>query len=119
MSHTTSTIRTALPAVRVMRGGEPSSKASSKARSKASSKLSSELSSTASCSNGGQADMPDDRERDIEAFAAANPEYRGEPCRADCDGECTWARCPQHRDGEPAATRRHCPLPHWTEDPEY
>jgi hypothetical protein len=63
--------------------------------------------------------MPDDRERDIEAFAAANPEYRGEPCRADCDGECTWARCPQHRDGEPAATRRHCPLPHWTEDPEY
>ena len=30
-------------------------------------------------------------------------------CMADCDGDCTWSGCPQLRDGEPAATNRHCP----------
>jgi len=28
---------------------------------------------------------------------------------SDCDGDCTWAECPQLRDGEPAKTGRHCP----------
>jgi hypothetical protein len=31
-------------------------------------------------------------------------------CYAAKDGECHWASCPQLRDGEPAATGRHCPL---------
>lgn len=26
------------------------------------------------------------------------------------DGDCSWSECPQLRDGEPAATGRHCPL---------
>ncbi len=33
-----------------------------------------------------------------------------ETCHADRDGECIWDACPQIRDGEPAKTRRHCPL---------
>lgn len=31
-------------------------------------------------------------------------------CAAGRDGECGHAQCPQLRDGEPAATGRHCPL---------
>lgn len=31
-------------------------------------------------------------------------------CQADCDGDCSHAKCPQHADGEPHATGRHCPL---------
>ena len=31
-------------------------------------------------------------------------------CHAAKDGECHWRSCPQLRDGEPAATGRHCPL---------
>lgn len=31
-------------------------------------------------------------------------------CHAGRDGECSWMMCPQLRDGEPMATRRHCPL---------
>jgi len=31
-------------------------------------------------------------------------------CQADCDGNCSHAKCPQHADGEPIATGRHCPL---------
>jgi hypothetical protein len=34
----------------------------------------------------------------------------GERCHSDDDGECSWEGCPQLRDGEPAATGRHCPL---------
>jgi hypothetical protein len=36
----------------------------------------------------------------------------GEPyCHASRgDGECTWAGCPQMRDGEPLHSGRHCPL---------
>jgi len=34
-------------------------------------------------------------------------------CHADSDGECFWAECPQLRDGEPAKSRRHCPLDNW------
>jgi hypothetical protein len=34
-------------------------------------------------------------------------------CRANRDGDCDWKDCPQHRDGEPAKTGRHCPLDHW------
>lgn len=64
-------------------------------------------------------EMTNDRRREIDAFGSANPEYRGLPCLAGTDGECNWERCPQHRDGEPEATGRHCPLEHWTEDPEY
>lgn len=30
-------------------------------------------------------------------------------CMADGDGDCFWSECPQLRDGEPAATHRHCP----------
>lgn len=39
-------------------------------------------------------------------------EFEYEPCgcHAGKDGECTWPGCPQNRDGEPAATGRHCPL---------
>ena len=33
-----------------------------------------------------------------------------ERCHANRDGDCTDARCPQLRDGEPAASGRHCPL---------
>jgi len=36
---------------------------------------------------------------------------RAEHCHCDSDGDCTWAHCPQLRDGEPAKTGRSCPLP--------
>jgi hypothetical protein len=42
--------------------------------------------------------------------------YRPESCHAGRDGDCNWAPCPQERDGEPAATGRHCPLD--THDPD-
>lgn len=31
-------------------------------------------------------------------------------CHSGQDGECNWPVCPQVRDGEPAKSRRHCPL---------
>lgn len=31
-------------------------------------------------------------------------------CQAGGDGDCKWSACPQLRDGEPAASGRHCPL---------
>lgn len=31
-------------------------------------------------------------------------------CHGDRDGDCSWEHCPQLREGEPAATGRHCPL---------
>jgi hypothetical protein len=31
-------------------------------------------------------------------------------CQSDGDGDCMHGKCPQSRDGEPAATGRHCPL---------
>jgi hypothetical protein len=31
-------------------------------------------------------------------------------CQSGQDGECSWNRCPQERDGEPTKTGRHCPL---------
>ena len=37
-------------------------------------------------------------------------EVRESACRAGSDGDCSWADCPQVRDGEPQATGRHCPL---------
>lgn len=40
-------------------------------------------------------------------------------CHAGKDGECHWENCPQLRDGEPEQHGRHCPLPHWTDDPEW
>ena len=47
----------------------------------------------------------------------AEPKPRYDPqrrcmtrCQADDDGYCEWEECPQLRDGEPAATGRHCPL---------
>jgi hypothetical protein len=40
-------------------------------------------------------------------------------CKAGRDGDCNHEQCPQARDGEPNATGRTCPLPHWTDDPEW
>lgn len=37
-------------------------------------------------------------------------------CAAGKDGECAHPHCPQVRDGEPAASGRHCPLDHAHED---
>lgn len=31
-------------------------------------------------------------------------------CHSGSDGECSWAKCPQARDGEPKRSGRHCPL---------
>lgn len=31
-------------------------------------------------------------------------------CQADDDDYCNFDKCPQHRDGEPGKTGRHCPL---------
>lgn len=31
-------------------------------------------------------------------------------CHSDMDGDCSWKRCPQNRDGEPHKSGRHCPL---------
>lgn len=31
-------------------------------------------------------------------------------CQCGDDGDCTWASCPQLRDGEPKRSGRHCPL---------
>jgi hypothetical protein len=33
-----------------------------------------------------------------------------EPCHSHKDGDCTWAKCPQIRDGEADKSGRHCPL---------
>lgn len=39
------------------------------------------------------------------------PDYRNNSCcHSDSDGDCSWSRCPQNRDGEPARSGRHCPL---------
>ena len=31
-------------------------------------------------------------------------------CRSHQDGDCTWSKCPQNKDGEPNKSGRHCPL---------
>lgn len=31
-------------------------------------------------------------------------------CQADDDDHCDYKGCPQHRDGEPEKSGRHCPL---------
>lgn len=36
-------------------------------------------------------------------------------CHSGRDGECSWERCPQLRDGEPVRSGRHCPLD-WHDD---
>lgn len=41
-----------------------------------------------------------------------------EHCHADSDGDCVWEHCPQLRDGEPAASGRHCPLDRWSVEDE-
>lgn len=48
----------------------------------------------------------DDPRIEVE-LAVADPGMR---CRAGSDGECFWKECPQEREGEPAASGRHCPL---------
>lgn len=57
----------------------------------------------------------DGKDPDWDAYAAAEaaPAAQGGPltkCAAGRDGECDHAQCPQLRDGEPAASGRHCPL---------
>ena len=37
-------------------------------------------------------------------------------CQSGKDGDCIWDKCPQNRDGEPAATGRSCPLFNWEEE---
>jgi hypothetical protein len=37
-------------------------------------------------------------------------------CQSGKDGDCIWDKCPQNRDGEPAATGRSCPLYDWEEE---
>ena len=37
-------------------------------------------------------------------------EVHSTACHAGSDGDCSWAECPQERDGEPHATGRYCPL---------
>lgn len=37
-------------------------------------------------------------------------------CHGDRDGDCSWEICPQHRDGEPKTTGRHCPIDRRDED---
>jgi hypothetical protein len=39
-----------------------------------------------------------------------------ERCHAARDGECSWAKCPQIKDGEPAKSGRHCPHDNQDED---
>jgi len=39
-------------------------------------------------------------------------------CHAHQDGDCTWEKCPQIRDGEPQKSGRHCPLDKRTDDAE-
>lgn len=48
------------------------------------------------------------------ACVIAGSEIAAKGCHSQRDGDCTWGPCPQVRDGEPAATGRHCPL----DDPE-
>lgn len=42
-----------------------------------------------------------------------------ERCHGASDGECSWVRCPQLRDNEPAKTGRHCPLDNREAEEEY
>lgn len=55
-----------------------------------------------------------ERARIVQAIKTASQRARGiRPRRLTChstDGDCAWPKCPQIRDGEPAATGRHCPL---------
>lgn len=50
-----------------------------------------------------------DARRGKEAVKSPWKRWRIEGCRSDDDGYCTWRRCPQRRDGEPAKSGRHCP----------
>jgi len=64
------------------------------------------------------------RQETHEEYVDRHPQYRTEDgsvqsCRAGRDGECTWDKCPQSKDDEPSSTGRDCPLPHWTEDPQW
>lgn len=43
-------------------------------------------------------------------MTAPTPTAPLDHCVAGKDGECTHPDCPQLRDGEPAKSRRHCPL---------
>lgn len=49
-----------------------------------------------------------DVEQRDEAERAGARQWLG--CHSDHDGECSWASCPQLRDGEPVKSGRHCPL---------
>ncbi|MBP2301523.1 hypothetical protein [Azospirillum picis] len=54
-----------------------------------------------------QPDPRDETEDQAMAIHAAAPL---DHCVAGKDGECNHPDCPQLRDGEPAKSRRHCPL---------
>lgn len=51
----------------------------------------------------------DDRAAMLAAWRLGDP-----VCHAQMDGDCDWPECPQA-----VNYQSHCPLPHWTEDPEY
>lgn len=56
--------------------------------------------------------MPDDRS---EYLIDMHPDEVAkipddEICHSARDGDCSWDKCPQERDGEPGRTGRSCPL---------
>jgi hypothetical protein len=40
-------------------------------------------------------------------------------CQAGEDGDCVASDCPQLQDGEPNATGRSCPRPHWSDSEDW
>jgi hypothetical protein len=63
--------------------------------------------------------MSDERQKNYYAVVVRYPVLKENMCHAHCDGECYWEHCPQFKDGEPTKSGRHCPLPHWSDNPEY
>lgn len=53
------------------------------------------------------------RRLELAKFDQENPNYAGERCHSGRDGDCYWARCPQHVDGKRLS---HCPLDRREED---
>lgn len=47
---------------------------------------------------------------DIKLRTPACQQWAAKGCHASSDGDCSWAHCPQIRDGEPEKSGRNCPL---------
>lgn len=63
--------------------------------------------------------ISEERRNNYHELIKRNPKISGKMCQAHCDGDCYWEHCPQIADNEPEKSGRHCPLPHWSDQPDY